>query len=169
MIKTRDWQSAVSPVVGVMLMLTITIILAAVVSAYVGGVGPTKTKPPQVSITGTVYNNGTILFEHMGGDGLNINDLAIVLDQGDQRLRITNRTINRSSCDMKIKGGSDFSFIRSGDTIVLSGDPGSGMTNFSVNDTSQKPISIRHKEEFTWTLLSQRCDAIIAFGRLAFY
>lgn len=168
MVPENEGYDAVSPIVGVMLMLTITIIIAAVVSAYVGSIGPTKTKPPQVSITGTVYNNSTIYLNHMGGDGISIDDIAIVLDQDDKRLRITNATIDRSCCELKNKAGSDASFIWSGDTIVLSGEPGSGVTNFSVNDPSET-ISIEHNKELTWTLLSRRCDAIIAFGRLAFY
>jgi FlaG/FlaF family flagellin (archaellin) len=163
---TRGNDSAVSPVVGVMMMLTITIILAAVISAYVGGLGPTKTKPPQVSITVTVYNNTTIYLDHMGGDGLSIDDLAIILDQGDQRLRITNATIKRPDCEMKNRAGSDVTFIRSGDTIVLSGKDESGVTNFTAVSSS---IVIEHNKELTWTLLSQRSDAILAFGRLAFY
>lgn len=164
--KIRGTESAVSPVVGVMLMLTITIILAAVVSAYVGGIGPTKTKPPQVSITGSVYNNSTIYLNHMGGDGLSIDDLAIVLNQGDKTLKITNGTIERPLCELKNKAGSNISFIRPGDTIVLKGDIVDGTTNFNTTSSS---IEIEHNKEFTWTLLSQRSDAIIAFGSLAFY
>jgi hypothetical protein len=102
----------------------------------------------------------------MGGDGLSIDDLAIILDQGDQRLRITNATIKRPDCEMKNKAGSDVTFIRSGDTIVLSGKDESGVTNFTAVSSS---IVIEHNKEFTWTLLSQRSDAILAFGRLAFY
>ncbi|HII76062.1 MAG TPA: type IV pilin [Methanolinea sp.] len=163
---TRGSESAVSPVVGVMLMLTITIILAAVVSAYVGGIGPTKTKPPQVSITGTVYNTTTIYLDHMGGDGLSIDDLAIILDQDDKRLRITNSSIKRPDCEMMNKAGSDVSYIRPGDTIVLSGKRESGATNFTAGSSS---TLIDYNKEFTWTLMSQRSDAILAFGRMAFY
>ncbi|MFA5296215.1 MAG: type IV pilin N-terminal domain-containing protein [Methanoregulaceae archaeon] len=164
---TRGNDSAVSPVVGVMLMLVVTIIIASVISAYAGGLGGTREKAPQVTVAARINDSETIYFDHMGGDGLSIDDLAIILDQGDQRLRITDATINRPDCEMKNKAGSDVTFIRSGDTIVLSGKDESGVTNFSIKGTSQ-PISIEHNKEFTWTLLSQRGDAIMARGTLAF-
>ena len=41
---------AVSPVVGVMLMLTITLILAAIISGMTGGIAQSQKKPPQVGI-----------------------------------------------------------------------------------------------------------------------
>ncbi|MFA7050273.1 MAG: type IV pilin [Patescibacteria group bacterium] len=42
-------DAAVSPVVGVMLMLVVTILIAALVSAYAGGLGETKDTAPMVT------------------------------------------------------------------------------------------------------------------------
>ena len=42
-------ESAVSPVIGVMLMLVVTIIIAAVVSAFAGGMTDTETNAPRQS------------------------------------------------------------------------------------------------------------------------
>jgi len=42
---------AVSPVIGVMLMLVVTIIIAAVVSSFAGGLGTTKDTTPTVTFT----------------------------------------------------------------------------------------------------------------------
>ena len=166
---TREDDSAVSAVVGVMLMLVVTIIIASVISAYAGGLSGTREKAPQVTIAARINDSKTIYFDHMGGDGISINDLTIVLDQGDTSLRITNGTVNRTSCDLKNKAGSGFSFIRPGDTIVLSGEHDSGVTYFRVNDTSSPEITLRHNNEFTWTLLSQRGDAIMARGTLVIH
>ena len=41
-----DRDSAVSPVVGVMLMLVVTIIVAALVAAFAGGIGTTTEAAP---------------------------------------------------------------------------------------------------------------------------
>lgn len=41
-------DSAVSPVVGIMLMLTVTLILAAIISGMTGGIAKTQQKPPQL-------------------------------------------------------------------------------------------------------------------------
>ena len=55
--KTGD--DAVSPVIGVMLMLVVTIIIAAVVSAYSGGLTKTEEKAPTASIECHIINDGT--------------------------------------------------------------------------------------------------------------
>jgi len=79
---------AVSPVVGVMLMLVVTIIIAAVVSAFSGGLAGTQQKAPQASIDvrfiqddggmGSSYMNWKMTFAHMSGDTIQTKDLNII-------------------------------------------------------------------------------------------
>jgi len=46
---SRDLNDpAVSPVVGIMLMLTVTLILAAIISGFTGGIAKSQSKPPQL-------------------------------------------------------------------------------------------------------------------------
>ena len=52
-------DSAVSPVVGIMLMLTVTLILAAIISGYAGGVAKTQSKPPQLVFEASMVNDST--------------------------------------------------------------------------------------------------------------
>jgi len=59
---------AVSPVVGVMLMLVVTIIIAAVVSAFAGGLGQSSPKAPQVSIGAEAHDSNNIIIDFNGGD-----------------------------------------------------------------------------------------------------
>jgi len=54
--KSRD--AGVSPVVGVMLMLVVTIIIAAVVSAYTGGLSSGQKKAPTLDATARISNDG---------------------------------------------------------------------------------------------------------------
>ena len=54
--RTSNQEMAVSPVVGVMLMLVVTIIIAAVVSAYAGGMNSDKGKTPVATIVATEFN-----------------------------------------------------------------------------------------------------------------
>jgi FlaG/FlaF family flagellin (archaellin) len=54
--KTRD--AGVSPVVGVMLMLVVTIIIAAVVSAFAGGLSSGQQDAPQLTGEATIMNTG---------------------------------------------------------------------------------------------------------------
>ena len=57
--RLKHGEEAVSPVVGVMLMLVVTIIIAAVVSAFAGGLGTTTAKPPTVAMDVTIKNTGS--------------------------------------------------------------------------------------------------------------
>ncbi|GAB6285799.1 MAG: hypothetical protein STSR0009_20000 [Methanoregula sp.] len=85
--KKRTNEHAVSPVVGVMLMLVVTIIIAAVVSAFAGGLVGTTERAPSASIdvriqTGIDDNMGGIKtamsFEHLSGDSIPTKDLQII-------------------------------------------------------------------------------------------
>lgn len=103
-------SDAVSPVVGVMLMLVVTIIIAAVVSAFAGGVAGDKQKTPQASVvakpviqdiqdsdtatwgpnypSGFTAKNG-ILFENKGGDVFSLNDVNIELEDNGVTMIVT--------------------------------------------------------------------------------
>lgn len=94
-------DEAVSPVVGVMLMLVVTIIIAAVVSAFAGGLAGDQNKAPQAVLEakfvfrgieddntskwGPGYPGGWtaangIEFEHKGGDAFSLNDIEVKLE-----------------------------------------------------------------------------------------
>jgi len=55
----KSRNDGVSPVVGVMLMLVVTIIIAAVVSAFAGGISKTTDKAPTASLEVHIANDGT--------------------------------------------------------------------------------------------------------------
>lgn len=54
----RKNDEAVSPVVGVMLMLVVTIIIAAVVSGFAGGLAGTTQKAPSIAANAEIANTG---------------------------------------------------------------------------------------------------------------
>lgn len=104
-------DSAVSPVVGVMLMLVVTIIIAAVVSAFAGGLAGNQQKTPQVSLTvkGDIQGiedtdttnyvpdypsadyttaNG-LQFENTGGDTFSLGDIQIQLQSLDAMVTLS--------------------------------------------------------------------------------
>lgn len=80
-------SEAVSPVVGVMLMLVVTIIIAAVVSGFAGGLTENTKVAPQASIDveinpsasggmgGTVFQ---MTFKHLSGDSIPTKDIQII-------------------------------------------------------------------------------------------
>jgi len=55
----KNGEDAISPVVGVMLMLVVTIIVAAVVSGFAGGLIGTTQKSPTLSLDVKVVNSGS--------------------------------------------------------------------------------------------------------------
>ncbi|MBP2133137.1 FlaG/FlaF family flagellin (archaellin) [Methanomicrobium sp. W14] len=76
-------EDAVSPVVGVMLMLVVTIIIAAVVSGFAGGIVSTSQAAPSVSLDVSVSAGSSgaskyVVIENLGGDSLNTKDLRII-------------------------------------------------------------------------------------------
>ncbi|HPY61321.1 MAG TPA: type IV pilin N-terminal domain-containing protein [Methanospirillum sp.] len=58
-LKEKNREPAVSPVVGIMLMITITLILAAIISGMTGGITQKQEKPPQLLIEPSVFINST--------------------------------------------------------------------------------------------------------------
>ena len=63
-------RKGVSPVVGVMLMLVATVILAAVVSSFAGSLSSEETKAPQLAISAEAKYNDAIIVHHESGDPL---------------------------------------------------------------------------------------------------
>jgi FlaG/FlaF family flagellin (archaellin) len=81
----REFEDAVSPVVGVMLMLVVVIIIAAVVSGFAGSLVGTDTKPPQATIQGEYSaSTGITRMFHAGGDTLPTQDLFIQVYANDE-------------------------------------------------------------------------------------
>eukprot|EP00831_Metopus_contortus_P005192 TRINITY_DN11951_c0_g1_i5.p3 TRINITY_DN11951_c0_g1~~TRINITY_DN11951_c0_g1_i5.p3 ORF type:complete len:177 (+),score=34.61 TRINITY_DN11951_c0_g1_i5:1004-1534(+) len=78
-----DRDSAVSPVVGVMLMLVVTIIVAALVAAFAGGIGTTTEAAPTASLDVSLFiGQGSAMIENIAGDTLPTKDLLITVSYG---------------------------------------------------------------------------------------
>ncbi|MDD1702537.1 MAG: type IV pilin N-terminal domain-containing protein [Methanoregula sp.] len=85
--KQKQSENAVSPVVGVMLMLVVTIIIAAVVSAFAGGLAGTQQSAPKASIDVQIKidaddtmsgTNDVMTFTELSGDSIQTKDLAVI-------------------------------------------------------------------------------------------
>ncbi|WP_303647866.1 type IV pilin N-terminal domain-containing protein [Haloarchaeobius amylolyticus] len=76
-------KRAVSPVIGVILMVAITVILAAVIGAFVLNIGGNQEKVPQASFSFAV--NGTGLdITHDGGESVATGQVTFTVDGVDQ-------------------------------------------------------------------------------------
>jgi len=71
---------AVSPVVGVMLMLVVVIIIAAIVSGFAGGLMNSNGKAPQATIQAAYSQSaGVLTMYHAGGDELQLQNVIVVV------------------------------------------------------------------------------------------
>ncbi len=75
-------EDGVSPVVGVMLMLVVTIIIAAVVSAFSGGMIGDQNKVPKATIRATFSISDGMKIIHTGGDPLPIHTTVFTIWDG---------------------------------------------------------------------------------------
>ena len=77
-------ERAVSPVIGVILMVAITVILAAVIGAFVLGLGGDTESTPQASLNFQIVDDGEgVEVEHRGGDSFNLTNVEIAGDLDD--------------------------------------------------------------------------------------
>jgi len=101
-------KEAVSPVVGVMLMLVVTLIIAGVVSAFGGGLVSTTSATPQASISSSLTYQDTLKVQHNGGD-------AISTKAFDLKARIASGSNIDMIFDVPLKNST---LLRTGDSIV---------------------------------------------------
>lgn len=84
--KLNKNEEGVSPVIGVILMVAITVILAAVIAAFVFGMGPPESAPSaQLSVKdysgnlADTSNDAVMVVTHRGGETLQMNELKIAI------------------------------------------------------------------------------------------
>ncbi|WP_439027191.1 type IV pilin [Haloarchaeobius sp. DT45] len=70
-------DDAVSPVIGVILMVAITVILAAVIGAFVLNIGGSQEKAPQATFEWENGASSTLNITHNGGDDLTTSELSL--------------------------------------------------------------------------------------------
>jgi flagellin-like protein len=106
---------AVSPVIGVILMVAITVILAAVIGTFVLGLGDNVQSAPQASFNFDLNDDpgsdpsGYLNISHRGGD---------TIDNSTIEIRTNGTDITNSDTDTKILSGPGDE-IGAGDTIVV--------------------------------------------------
>lgn len=153
---SRHQEEAVSPVVGVMLMLVITIIIAAVVSAFAGGLWGNTEKAPVVTIQASLNlskDGGYLNFTHYGGDPFQLRDIKIIVnDQSStESMMLTNITSNVKLIKIPYKDeeeGSNPGLIRAGD-------------RFGTNTTDKFFYS---DNEYRWSIIHNPSQKTIATG-----
>jgi len=160
----RNSADAVSPVVGVMLMLAVTVMIAAIVSTYAGGFSGGAEKSPQSSIRVTPdLHLHRIYFEHNGGDPFTLKSVNIVLQAGDNKTSFS--ALDAGSSKVRKfeavgnSGSSTDLTLKAGDTFFIEGDDfgsGSGIQfgNMILTNTTQ----------ITWLVVDKDTSKTISMG-----
>ena len=103
-------EDAVSEVVGIMIMLTITVVLAAVVAlAATSMVGETE-KPLSAEITAVSVTGGEVIFELISGEPFTLSDIRVVLG------------VREDSTETKSVAGTEMIPLVSGTNTIFLGD-----------------------------------------------
>ncbi len=80
----KNSDRAVSPVIGVILMVAITVILAAVIGTFVLGLGDSLEQAPQAQLDAEYDGSDSVDISHNGGDAIPETDIRItVQDEPD--------------------------------------------------------------------------------------
>ncbi|MDD2473834.1 MULTISPECIES: type IV pilin N-terminal domain-containing protein [unclassified Methanoculleus] len=174
-------DNAVSPVIGVMLMLVVTIIIAAMVSAFSGSVVRDETLAPQVtlavsytsSITDEDKENGVpdhgadfkpnngIAFRLSGGDSFSLRDITIQLRQGENVINFDMNTYLNSSAAVDTEkvtivenpDGNDtyFGLPGGGDELITVGDSFMIVADDCYDSTMTTDATIVKGRFLTWS------------------
>lgn len=133
--KNFNSDSGVSPVVGVMLMLVVTLIIAAVVSGFAGGLVGDASKAPQATISGTYSISNGMTISHNGGDAIPITTTKIYVsptksfggDADKYSWEVNKSYILTTGEDKKAWAKNDWNYNVSkafiaGDTVRISAD-----------------------------------------------
>ena len=104
---------AVSPVIGVILMVAITVILAAVIGTFVLGLGDSLgDNQPSAQISADISEGGdgtaSVTFEHNGGDSIDTGALRVVVDGTSDNTRAENTSVFASRFSVGDTESSDF-------------------------------------------------------------
>jgi len=147
-----DGERAVSPVIGVILMVAITVILAAVIGTFVLGLGDqVSNTTPQASIsaegveTGLGGNTAALVFSHGGGD-----------------------TIESDSTDLVVEGGASFTYnassggsLSTAQSLYIYNNSTADWGSSSVNYVAS-PGNFDPSDDYTVTFVDTASGQIIA-------
>jgi len=96
-------EEAVSPVIGVILMVAITVILAAVIAAFVFGMAGNIQKTKVVAATATRLNADTVIVTYSGGQDANSLEVIQWQANGANAVGVSG-SVNATGCMFTVTG-----------------------------------------------------------------
>jgi FlaG/FlaF family flagellin (archaellin) len=159
-------DSAVSPVVGIMLMLAVTVMVAAIVSTYAGGFSGNSDKSPQSSLRVTPdLLQHRIYFEHNGGDPFMLSSIQVVLREHDNKTAISftdagSDGLARNFSEVGSSGEHDDTTIQAGDTFYLEAAEWSSAGAWMKFGR----MNVTRDEKVTWIVVDRESGKTISMG-----
>jgi FlaG/FlaF family flagellin (archaellin) len=179
----RDYLNGrgISEVFGVMLILTITLIVACVVSVFAGGFSlDAKTDSISANIVASdLYMDDScayILFDHVSGDPVDLNSIVITLGlrssaKTTTRIENTDQPTGLDEAGNQltryiVNYGEDSSKITVGDRFVLYADGIDDDGIFWMSDGATEKFSAPVNDYITYRIVDTRSDRPISSGTI---
>jgi FlaG/FlaF family flagellin (archaellin) len=147
-----------------MLMLSVTVMIAAVVSTYAGGFSGGAEKSPQSTIRVTPdLDQHRIYFDHNGGDPFMLSSINVVLRSRDNKTSLSANDVDSSTLRAFEEVGSNGigadTTVKAGDTFFIEGEgigSGTGMKFGTMILTNNTRI--------TWLVVDKATSKTISMG-----
>lgn len=163
-------DNAVSEVIGVMLMISVTLIIVALVAVYATGAAGENEQSVRADLIASdvVHDTDTgeymVVFEHMAGDPLDLDRVQVSLgvrDDATQHLIIRNEPDKKQYLQRSAKnGGKD---VLLGDRFVLYAEEGD---TDGISWGEGKTFTVESGHYLTYRFIDRRTGAPISSGEI---
>ena len=161
-------EDAASPVIGVMLMLVVTVVIAAVITAFATGMAGDSTATTPMALLdadnlqlgtdaeyGNTYYLNSFDIVHKGGDELALENIQIKIEPGSGSGFSQGIILMRTGADLTVS---------SGDKTVSTGDRIKVPVNTDKNVATKGDDNINPGGLVKWTVSDTRTTGVIAKG-----
>jgi len=147
-----------------MLMLAVTVMVAALVSTYAGGFSGGSEKSPQSSIRATpTLLQDRIYFEHNGGDPFMLSSVRVVLRANDNTTSFSvndaGSTLVSAFREVGNTGSTSDTTIQAGDTFFVQAANGDNQTWMKFGS-----MILTNNTRITWLIVDKETSKSISSG-----
>ena len=155
-------DEAVSPVIGVILMVAITVILAAVIGAFVLGIGGSQEAAPQAQLSWSFNEGPTDGWNNDGDAGTGTGQWINVSHQGGEKISVGSLDFKLAGTTVAPGGG-----VGTGDVTPSTSQWSAGQTAaISVNTTGTYTPSSGQSVSVVWKSSSGDSSQILSESEL---
>lgn len=112
-------ERAVSPVVGVALLIAIAVILAAVIGGVVLGLGTSGVEAPQAQLEASIVGTDEVQINHNGGQPLPADQVTVLYNDGSDTYTLSSDFEAGTSRQFFDGSNGNDAAVSSGDTVTV--------------------------------------------------